>query len=302
MTEKEKNRLNKLIGEGNIKETFSQLKDKDWSENQRKSILSIFSRYNRLKRESQLGTINHEQEKVSENKIISQLIDFIDDPESAAASGRKIRRATLRTEIWIIAFLAVVSVIILFWVFVPSNKSNEVLQLTIFITDTKGNVVLEHEGELNIRLGNRSLNESVGEDGRINFPDIIPENNGDTITHIGLKAEGWELAAGQEFFVFEGKPIHLIVKRDKSLATIKGVVKSRDGQQFIADAQVRINNDTTILTDEQGIFKIVLPEEMQVTKSTDQYILTIEKGGYEVLVDYYSPRSSDAEIRLNRLN
>jgi len=88
-------------------------------------------------------------------------------------------------------------------------------QLTIFVTDSKGNVVLENEGELNIPIGNRILNSPIETNGRTNFPDLISDNIGDLIT-IGLKADGWEID-GSNKFKFEGKPITLIVKRKNLL-------------------------------------------------------------------------------------
>ena len=107
-----------------------------------------------------------------------------------------------------------------------TTASTEKLQLTVFVTDTEGNVVLEHEGELNTSIGNRPMREKIGEDGRTNFGDILPEYNGDTIT-IGFKAEGWEIADGNNTFVFSGEPIHLKVKKDDSLGIIKG--ETREG-------------------------------------------------------------------------
>ena len=182
-----------------------------------------------------------------------------------------------------------------------SNKSvNEKLQLTVFVTDSKGNVVLENEGRLNIPLGNRALNEIIGANGRTNFPDITADNLGDTIL-IGLEAEGWEIENSNNVFVFQGEPIRLTIKKDNSLGLIKGVVKSRDGQQFLEKALVRINTDTMVWTDQFGVFKMLLPENMRIQKATDRYQLTVSKEGFETTSQYHSPKSSDAEIRLNKL-
>jgi hypothetical protein len=182
----------------------------------------------------------------------------------------------------------------------PSVDRTEKYQLTVFVTDLEGNVVLEHSGELNTSIGNRPMRETIGEDGRTNFGDILPDYLGDTLT-IGFKAEGWELTNSNNSFVFDGNPISLKIKKDNSLGIIKGVVKTRDGQGFIHEAQVMINTDTIVLTDTNGIFKVTLPLSMRVNKVTDGYKLTISKEGFETNSQYFYPKSSDAEIRLKKL-
>ena len=107
---------------------------------------------------------------------------------------------------------------------------------------------------------------------------------------------------GKTAFEFTGDPIQLVVKRDNSLSTIKGVVKTRDGQSFIPGAVVRIDADTMIRTDTFGVFKVVLPPHMSVKDKNGRYLLTITKDGYETKEEYYSPRSSDADIRLIKKN
>jgi len=179
----------------------------------------------------------------------------------------------------------------------PSDKS---YQLTVFVRDIEGNVVLEHEGELSTTIGNRALRETIGEDGRTNFGDILPEYYSDTIT-IGIKAKGWKLANENKEFIFEGKPITIMVKKDESLATIKGKVKSRDGQTFIADAKIHVNSDTVITTDQNGNFQIVLPESMSVESEQESYKLSIEKEGYKTKTVEYKANSSNFETRLNTI-
>jgi hypothetical protein len=172
-------------------------------------------------------------------------------------------------------------------------------QLTIFVSDDNGNVVLEHEGVVNFSLGNTSFNETIGDNGRINFSDIPSKYIGDTII-LGLSAENWVIVNCQNTFVFNGDQIHLKIERDKSLREIKGIVKSRDGNDFISDALVLINTDTTIVTDKYGLFKVTLPKEMGLKEITDRYLLTISKSGYSTQTIYYSPKSSAAEIRLKK--
>ena len=176
-------------------------------------------------------------------------------------------------------------------------KASQPLQLTIFVTDTKGNVVLEHSGRLNIPLGNRSLNEVIGANGRTNFPDITAVNKGDTIL-IGLEAEGWKIADGMNRFRFTGEPIHLRVARDERLGLIKGVVKSLDGGTYLIGARIQINADTAVFTDSMGFFRILLPEQMRVTENTATYRLSVSKKGFLPTSIKFSPSQSDTEIQL----
>ena len=202
---------------------------------------------------------------------------------------------TKRQSFFIIMTVVIVVFLLSLCSIVLSNKKTT--QLSIFVTDLKGNVVLENEGKINIHLGNRALNEIIGANGRVNFPDIAVGSIGDTIL-IGLHAPGWEIVDGNNTFVFTGTPIHLKIKKDNSLGLIRGIVKSRDGQKFIEKALVRINTDTAIYTDSLGIFKILLPDNMQIKNEIESYLLTVSKQGYELKTQYYSPKSSDAEIRL----
>ncbi|PHN93389.1 hypothetical protein CSC80_10705 [Maribacter sp. 6B07] len=179
------------------------------------------------------------------------------------------------------------------------NEKPQIEQLTIFVTDTLGNSVLENQGRINIPLGNRSLNETIGVNGRTNFPDITSNSIGDTLK-IGLEAQGWEVVDKNKVFIFNGKPIILEVKRDESLGTIKGLVRSKSGESFIADASIYINADTLIYTNSNGQFKTVLPYWYRVSSISDYYNLTIKKSGFKSKTEIYYPNTM-MEIRLEPL-
>lgn len=308
MTVVEKSTLLNLISQGNIQEAINQLLSMDISESKRKEAIVIASRYGKLKQQLRNGILTFEQSNVTENQIIAHLVDLINHHDDLPFPKEKAIDATNPTQPIIWKYITAAAVIIgilgslaevfnLINIF-PSKQPAEKHQLTVFVTDTKGNVVLEHEGELNTSIGNRPMRETIGEDGRTNFGDILPEYLGDTIT-IGFKAEGWEIVDDKKNFVFSGAPIRLTVKKDEGLGTIKGVVRTRDGQGFISGALIRINTDTTVLTNNMGIFKIVLPEKMRVTSASESYDLIISKKGYKTIDRYYFPESNP-EIRLEK--
>lgn len=165
------------------------------------------------------------------------------------------------------------------------KRNSTIAQLTVFVTDSNGNVVLENEGELNIPLGNRSLNEPIGNNGRTNFGDITTNNIGDSIT-IGLNAEGWEID-GINKFLFKGEPVKLIVKRAENFGLIKGIVKSATGG-ILDGAKIMINADTTIVSQKDGRFSVLLPEDYQL----DSYKFNVTKDKYENLTETHSASNS----------
>lgn len=309
MTKQEKNELQKLIGKGQAGEAIEKLLVKTMHASRKKEIIALSARYQKLKQRNRSGLLSFQDINITENQIQHSLLEFIQEPlDQPLPKERSIDQLyPKRPLLWkylilttlvlvALASLAQLLNIVQVWPQEPTS-----LQLTVFVTDTNGNPVLQQEGRLHIPMGNRALNEVIGENGRTNFGDIALTNKRDSIV-IGLEAEGWEIVGGKNSFEFTGEPIQLIVKRDNSLGTIKGVVKTRDGQAFIPNALVRINTDTLIRTDSFGVFKIILPPSMSVKRVEDRYLLTVSKTDYETTMQYYSPRSSDAEIRLIRTN
>ncbi len=196
---------------------------------------------------------------------------------------------------------SIASIVALWLVFYPPEKVSDVSQLTIFVTDAEGNVVLEHEGVLNAQVGHRPLRETIGEHGRTNFDDILSTHIGDTIL-VGLDAKGWEIADHKNIFIFDGEPIYLRVKPDNNLGLIKGSIVTRDGQSYIQGAEIRINNDTIITSDKNGIYSILLPGQMRISDANRAYNLTVLKDGFKTKKFRYYVKSSNLEIRLETLD
>lgn len=286
------------ISNGKIKKTISDLltlKDADISQ---KEVLAIAAQFKRLTEKRQMGTLSHDQMQLEENQIVARLIEVLSSENGLQNTARlkgniwQDRKYTITT-----AILGVLTVLV-FLIFFNKSKSAMPLQLTIFVSDAQGRVILENTGELVVNgLGNDRRTAAIGEKGRTNFGEIPAKFHGSELT-IGFDVEGFEIVDGKNTFLFTGEPIYLEVKRDDSLGFIKGVVKGVQGQDFIAEAWVRINNDTLITTNALGVFEISLPEQMRVNASTESYNLTIGKAGYKTVTQYYYPKSSDIEVRL----
>ncbi|MBX2876540.1 MAG: carboxypeptidase-like regulatory domain-containing protein [Saprospiraceae bacterium] len=309
MTKQEKTELQKLIGKGQAEEAIEKLLVMPMHASRKKEIIALSARYRKLKQRNRSGLLTFQDLNITENQIQHSLLEFIQEPlDQPLSKERSIDQLyPKRPILWkylilstlvLVAFASLAQLLNIVQVWPQASTP---LQLTVFVTDTKGNPVLQQEGRLHIPIGNRALNEVIGENGRTNFGDIALGNKGDSIV-IGLEAEGWEIVDGKNTFKFTGEPIQLIVKRDNSLGTIKGIVQTRDGQAAIPNALVRINTDTLIRTDSFGVFKIILPPSMSVKRVEDRYLLTVSRTGFETATEYYSPRSSDADIRLIKTN
>jgi len=211
-----------------------------------------------------------------------------------------------RGKVPIIAWISILSIVliailapIVLEIFKPTINDQS-LQLTVYVHGQEGkqHIVLENTGKLVVDFDNDRRTAMIGEHGRTNFGEIPQKFNNHDIG-IGLAAPGYELIYPKKQYKMDGKPIYLAIKKDDSLGRISGIVKNRDGSIFIKDALVMIGSDTTITTNDFGIFKIILPATMQVEDDTTPYKLTVKKEGYSIATEYYYPKSGDIEIRLN---
>ncbi|NNF32806.1 MAG: carboxypeptidase regulatory-like domain-containing protein [Saprospiraceae bacterium] len=292
-----KSKLKDLITSGKIDKAIKQLVSMDLDSSKKDKVAAIASRYNRYKEEKNQGTLTYEQATVTENQIVASLIEVVNNLDKKEIKITGGGGLPLKPILLSLAGVIIIA-LILFQSGVFSKSGSDNLQLTVFVQDEAGNPVLENEGKLNIPLGNRALNSLIGPNGRTNFADITGDNVGDSIV-IGLEAEGWEIVDGKNAFVFDGEPIKLTVMKDESLGIVKGVVKSRDGQEFIQGASVTIGADTVITTNASGVFNTTLPSHMRVTAESTPYNLTISAPGYKTTTQYYYPGQS-TEIRLNK--
>lgn len=301
MTKQEKDHLKNLVANNKIEQVTEKLLQYALDDNDRNEVTALQARYNHLEQQIRLGTLSTEDQNLQRSRINNSLLKLIDQIIGTKNTGEiNTNESNVSNKNrWIVilgALGSLASIVSLMYIF---NPKPDVKQLTVFVTNAKGNAVLEYQGELNIPMGNRILNSPIERKGRTNFADITSDNIGDLIT-IGLKAEGWEID-GSNKFKYDGEPITLIVKRDNSLATIKGIVLTRDGTGYIDSARITINADTTIYSNDAGLFEIILPENMSVESDKERYRLRVSKDGYEPADEYYQVKSSNAEIRLTKI-
>jgi hypothetical protein len=104
----------------------------------------------------------------------------------------------------------------------------------------------------------------------------------------------WEEAT--DSVKLSGTHVIIPLKPTASLGRITGNVKSRNGAISIQGAAIKIGSDTTIYSDGNGFFNALLPHRMK----RKEYMVTVEKEGYQTETQLYYPESSDGQFRLTK--
>jgi outer membrane lipoprotein-sorting protein len=144
-------------------------------------------------------------------------------------------------------------------------------------------------GELSIFINNKEEKKEILSNGEVIFKQIAASAFGEKVA-IKLHANNWKLRS--DSMVLE-KLVNLNMVPDGSLAAIIGNIKNNSGQG-IENVNITIDGDTTIASDKNGIFNIVLPSKFQKSN----YTLSFQKEGYQPLKEYYYPKSGNIDIRM----
>ncbi len=308
-----KEELHQMIAAGNTQsalDTLFALTHADFPGLHEQAILQS-NRLREINRQQSMGLVDFGHigpEKARINKALLDLISELPDSPAATTAQSKSQsndsRGSNKTDVWkkvgyaglILGILASVIKIIEFYRH-PSGQGEETMQLTVYVQDieNKPTAELPNNGKIIVDFGNDRRAPIIGENGRTNLGEIPEKFRGEKIT-IALQAQGYEPADRAKQYILDGKPIYFLVQRDNSSGTIQGIIKDRSGEKFIAGALVMIDQDTTLLSDTLGRFKMVLPPN----KQHHTYTLTVKKDGYKVRNDYYRSQSGPIEIRLDK--
>jgi|GEM_PF-1014737 len=280
------------------------------------------SRYNNLKDSHLKGVVSHSDYSVELAKIRQSLLNIIDklaehwtadgletvpptlsDRVTASQAVTSPRESTFWKKLGYVAIIAGILVgFAEFFNFINifPGSSDDSMQLTVYVQDVEGKPVpeLQNIGHVIVRFDNDLRDPVIGENGRTNIGEI-PVKFQEQEIEVVLVAGGWEPVEPNKKYKMDGKPVYLNVKRDDKLGWVQGIVKNRDGSQFIAGAMVMVDNDTTVITDSLGRFKLQLPEK-KFKESYLRYLITVKKDGYVPKTDLYKPMSSPLEVRLNK--
>lgn len=233
-----------------------------------------------------LGTLSTADYHLEKEKINTAVLALIDEfPERL---------------VWLKWVLIAVAVILIGLALVRGFGQPDSLQLTVYVQDAAGKPIaeLQNKAKVIVDFGNDRRAPLLGENGRTNLGEIPEKFQGKTIP-IVFEGEGYEPVEPSKKYVLDGKPVYLIVQRDQSLGLIHGRVATRNGSTFIPAALVLIaaeGRDTMVTTDSLGYFRLVLPEKMQKT----EYLLTVKKEGFQVARERFLPKTTGADIRLEK--
>lgn len=260
--------------------TTSKSLDDQYLHNQ---AAALSSRWNTNERTNNLGTLSEEEYKIEKDKINRSVLALIDEfPQTSELPKR---------------LLLMVAVVVTFYLLYMFIGRDDTMQLTVYVQNTVGKPIteLQNKGKVIVDFGNDRRTPLIGENGRTNLGEIPEKFRGETIP-IVLEAEGYEPVEPDKKYALDGKPVYFLVRRDNSLGNIQGIVQTRDGSEFISGALVMVDHDTTILTDNLGRFRLILPEKMHKT----EYLLTVKKVGFKDANEMFRPKTTPADIRLEK--
>ena len=175
--------------------------------------------------------------------------------------------------------------------------SSQPFDLTVFAQPTKDLTLAADYppfsgGELVLRLSNKDERSSMFPHGEVVIKQIPASLRGATVS-VRLIARYWRTA--KDSVKLNGSLLNLALVPDGSLGVLTGNVRNESAEPVVS-AVVHINNDTTILTDRRGIFRVILPYQMQ----HDHYDLKVDQPGYQPYKRLYYPKSGNIDIRLNQ--
>jgi len=251
-----------------------------------------------------------------QNSIIEKIIDLnnqIEDIKSSKGNSRPMINSTLRHlgsktkgawKKWAIILAGVLVTLGALAEFTDWNvrdvfttPSGTSLQLTVYVQTADGKPVseLQNKGKIFVDFGNDRRGPVIGENGRTNLGEI-PEKFKNQQVSIVFQADGYEPIDMDKKYIMDGKPVYIYVEQDNRLGLVQGIVKDRTGEHFIASALVMVDNDTTMITDSLGRFRLQLPK----FKQRERYLITVRKEGFKTCTDFYIPKAGSMEIRINK--
>lgn len=174
----------------------------------------------------------------------------------------------------------------------------EALDLTVYVHGPEGKqqIILENRGKLIIDFDNDRRVAMIGENGRTNFEEI-PTRFNRLEVEIGFEEKGYELINPGKKYLINGSAIYIGIKKDNSLGIVSGYVRSEKENRLLQGAEVFIGSDTSILTDNTGFFRILLPQQMRVIDSNTPYRILVRYKGIEKEYRYF-PLSGPLQVQL----
>ncbi len=191
----------------------------------------------------------------------------------------------------ILPIIISVALLTYFVTHLDSNPSN--FNQTVLLR--KKGVPFQEQGTLTLTYGKEQESLPIG-NGKLNFP--IENYQNDTAYFALQGVTDYELLHPDSTYILEEKkPITLQLTINKELLTVKGKVQDRQTLKTIPYVLITVENES-FLTDSLGYFNKILT----LHKPKNNYRLFAQKKGYQSDYVDYKPQSTDADIRLQKLN
>jgi hypothetical protein len=253
------------------------------------------AKYQEYLREKAAGTKSQEDLDIQKAKIDNALTYIVDRLPQGGSLKKPIasRQSLITLSVIIFAALAL-TLYFLFRHSPTSGSPSSPFEFTISVLTSKLPDYPPLTGaSLQIKLDNRWDEALVDANGDADFKGIPPQFAGKPVPW-RLKSEYWEQL--QDTIILEGKSATVEARPNGVLGKIAGTVRSADGSEFLAGAEIRLENSQHVaLSDESGYFELSVPAELQ----RDRYSISVSKTGFTTQNQFAHPLSGNLDIRLS---
>lgn len=324
MLETQKQAIKDLIAKGRsadaIKDLTSLIKSPS-DQGYLNDLTQLSARWKSNEHAYNLGTLGTNDYNTEKNKINKFLLELLDEINGNAQIGHKISADNAfqpmipcssphlsgkikvfwkKWAIMLTSMLATLAALAEFsgWNIreIFTTPSTTSLQLTVYVQTVDGKPVpeLQNKGKIFVDFGNDRRGPLIGENGRTNLGEIPNKFKNQEIP-IVFQSDGYEPVEKNKKYTMDGRPVYIYIEPDNRRGLIQGIVKNRTGEQFISNALVMIDNDTTTVTDSLGRFHLQLPKN----KQRERYLVTVKKEGFKPFTDFLIPQTGNMEIRIS---
>ncbi len=287
--------LRTLVSQDRLEEVLAQLKEILAQSPALSEAMHQSGRLSAIQKQIRLGTVSQETATLTRNQIRTDLLAFLDSMEkpfenpliqkqveeaisvvmsknvvagsSIQAGGNVTIGDTTITEsptgrrlryfsYFLIPILALGLAIFGSQYYVAKQP----VTLSVAIQNSTPNPELPFEsGSLSLHVGDYTDSKRARKGETVTFTGIPSRNRGQKAT-ILFQAEGFEKV--DTTFTFKKEAVSLRVRRDNSLATVRGSVQDEEGRPLEGVA-IRVQGDLTAFTDASGSFSIAIPFDRQ---------------------------------------
>jgi len=293
-----KSELKQLIAENQTKkaiQAFLEITKTLGDSDLQNEVIQQSAKFNDYLKEKAAGTTSQENLDIQKARIDNALMYIADKlPDTAPTAPDK--ATTPAPRIGVLPFLitgAGLVVIIISTILIFNRPgAGEPFEYTV---NLRGPDLPDYPplqgATVQIQLDNKWVEANTDEFGDADFKGI-PAAFADKPVLFEVKSDYWEQT--HDSIWLEGKTAIAQVRPNGVLGTLRGVVRSADGSEYLEGVEIRLeNSNISVLSDTNGFFELEVPETLQKA----QYSITATKKGYVQDSRFADPTGS-MEIRL----